>query len=345
MTMLFLILMGFLSYIFVGLFRSYAIKKNLLDHPNQRSSHSSPIPRGCGIMFPILWSLGLLFLYFIGFLNIWYLRVFLPPVFLISIVGFLDDKHQLAARWRFLAQLVATVYILIIAGGFSTFNLGIITIHWGWLGYVIIALALLWATNLYNFMDGIDGISAVEGLFVFGVGGYFIWRAGGSELAIIVWSVAVIIFGFLLWNKPPAKIFMGDAGSTFLGFLVALFAIVGEKKYHVSALLWVILCGVFWFDATLTLIRRLINGDKWYQAHKLHAFQRLLLQQWSHGKILLGVVAINIVLVAFAFLAFYFPQYMLISLVGVVATLLGVYICVEKAQPMYPSKVAASEKF
>ncbi|EKE00515.1 MAG: hypothetical protein ACD_21C00337G0001 [uncultured bacterium] len=168
-----------------------------------------------------------------------------------------------------------------------------------------------------------------------GFGGYFIWCAGGSELATIIWGMVAIVVGFLLWNKPPAKIFMGDVGSTLLGFLIVLFAIIGEKKYNVSVLLWVILYGVFWFDATLTLIRRLINDDKWYQAHRLHAYQRLQLQQWPHGKILLGVIAINMVLAAFAFAAFYFPQYMLFSLAGVLVMLAVSYMLVEKTQPMY----------
>src|SRR3990172_3369617 len=209
---LFLILMGFLSYLFVGIFRSYAIKKNLLDYPNPRSSHAIPVPRGGGVVFPVLWVLSLLILYFIGFIDGSYLLVFLPPVFVISLVSFLDDKYGLAALFRFLAQLSAAIYSLIVIGGFPSLDLGIITIHWGWFGYVFMTLALLWSTNLYNFMDGIDGIAAIEALFVLGFGSYFIWYAGGSGFATIIWSMAAIIAGFLLWNKPPAKIFMGDVG-------------------------------------------------------------------------------------------------------------------------------------
>ena len=332
---MFLILLGIISYISVGMYRSYAIEKDILDHPNKRSSHIMPVPLGGGVVFPVLWIAFLMVLYFIGFIELLYLSVFLPPIFLIGLISFLDDKYQLAARFRFLAQLAAAIYSLFIVSGFPELDLGIMTIHWGWFGYIFMVFVLLWSTNLYNFMDGIDGIAAVQALFVFGFGGYFVWCAGGSELAIIIWSMASIVFGFLLWNRPPAKIFMGDTGSTLLGFLVVLFAIIGEKKYNVPVLLWVILYGVFWFDASVTLIRRLINGDKWYQAHRLHAYQRLQLQKWSHGKILLRVVALNAILVFFSFWAFYFPQHMLLALVGVIIILAISYVIVEKMQPMY----------
>jgi Fuc2NAc and GlcNAc transferase len=215
-------------------------------------------------------------------------------------------------------------------------DLGIATIYWGWFGYIFMALALLWSTNLYNFMDGIDGIAAVEALFVFGFGGYFFWCSDGHELANIIWSMAAIVMGFLLWNKPPAKIFMGDVGSTLLGFLVVLFSLIGEVWYKVPFLLWVILYGIFLFDATATLLRRIMHGDTWYQAHRSHAYQRMQLQQWSHGKIILGIIIINIVLATLALLAFYFPHYMLILLIIAIIMLFVCYMFVEKLQSMYP---------
>ncbi len=261
--------------------------------------------------------------------------MFLPSVFLIGFIGFWDDKSGLTARWRFLIQLIAVVYSLVIVDGFPSLNVGIGVIYWGWFGYIFMALALLWSINLYNFMDGIDGLAAIEALFVFGLGGYFIWRAGGLGLAYASWGMALVITGFLVWNKPPAKIFMGDAGSTLLGFLVILFAMIGEKKYKVPILLWIILYGVFWFDATLTLIRRFINGDKVYQAHKLHAFHRLNSYGWSHTRVLLGVVSINIVLAALSLLAFYFSRYMLLILAGCIAILTLIYLFIEKVRPMY----------
>lgn len=335
MIAIFLILLCISSCFFVWLYRTYAIKKNILDHPNYRSSHLYPVPRGGGVVFPILWFVVLVFLYFNDFIGKLFLFAFIPPIGLISFISFLDDKYQIAVRYRFLAHIVAALYILFVIGSFSSLDLGIIVIHWYWFGYIFTMLALLWSTNLFNFMDGIDGIAAIEALFVFGVGGYFVWCAGGNDLALMIWAMAAIVLGFLLWNKPPAKIFMGDVGSTVLGFLVALFAIMGEKKYNVPALLWVMLYGVFWFDATVTLIRRLINGDKVYEAHLLHAFHRLSSQNWSHREILLGVIAINIVIVLLSLLAFYFPRYMLTAFSGEVVMLIVIYLLIEKVRPMY----------
>jgi Fuc2NAc and GlcNAc transferase len=259
----------------------------------------------------------------------------LPAVFLITLVGFLDDRYQLRARLRFLAQLIATVYVLAIIGSFGSLDLGSAVINLGLFGYIFTTLALLWSTNLYNFMDGIDALAAVEALFIFGFGGYFIWCAGGIGFAYAIWAVAFIVIGFLVWNRPPAKVFMGDAGSTTIGFLVTMFAIIGEKTYHVPALLWVILYGVFWFDATVTLIRRVAHGDKFYQPHKQFAFHRLQLHDWSHGKFVFGVVCVNVYLASLAMLAFYFSRYMLWYLLAAVFVLALIYYLIERIQPMY----------
>lgn len=335
MIKVFLISLTVLSYICIGVFIKYATRKNFLDLPNLRSSHLVPTPTGGGMVFPILWSVFLLALYFIGYIRPDYLLILLPPVFLIGITSFLDDKYCLSARLRFIAQLAAVIYSVIAIGGLSELNLGFISVHWSFIGYIFVILALLWSINLYNFMDGIDGIAAVEALFVFGFGGYFVWQAGGFGLACIIWSMAAIVAGFLLWNKPPAKIFMGDAGSTLLGFLVVMFGLLGEIYYKVPFLLWIILYGVFLFDATITLVRRFYHGDTWYQAHRLHAYQRLQLKHWSHKKILLWVVLLNIVLAIFACLAFSFQYYMLILLIISIMVLAIIYMFIERIQPMY----------
>lgn len=326
----------FISSIFlVWGFRLYALKKNILDHPNARSSHVVPTPRGGGIVFPILWIAYLLFSYFQGAIKIEYLSIFIPSVVFLGIIGFWDDRFNVSAKWRFLAQLVVAVYSVYLLGGFPNLQIGVWSLSWGWLGFIVAVLALVWSANLYNFMDGIDGIAAVEALFVFGFGGYFIWQAGGYEFAKLIWAMAVMVAGFLVWNRPPAKIFMGDVGSSLLGFLVILFGIAGEVWYKVPLLLWVILYGVFWFDATVTLIRRFIHGDVWHQAHRLHAYQRLQLKNWTHKKILLGVIAINSFLALLALIANYFPFYVIVSFLGAFLVLLVCYLWVEKLQPMY----------
>jgi Fuc2NAc and GlcNAc transferase len=334
--MLFLnLLIGILSYFLVMVFRIYAIHKKLLDQPNHRSSHVIPIPVGAGVVFPVLLIILLLILYFFNFIDIFYLIILIPPVVAISLVGFLDDKYKLASKWRFLVQILGAIYSVFIIGEYSSINLGFIGINLNLLGYFFAILMLLWSTNLYNFMDGIDGIAAIEAIFIFGVGGVFIWYSGGAEFAVIIWSIVAIAIGFLIWNKPPAKIFMGDVGSTLLGFLVVLFGLIGEIWYNVPFLLWVILYGVFLFDATVTLLRRIKHGDVWYHAHRLHAYQRLQLQKWSHKKILFGIIVVNIILAVLAIFGFLFPQYIVILLAVTIILLSIVYWRIEKIQPMY----------
>jgi Fuc2NAc and GlcNAc transferase len=336
--MLIFLILFLLSVSSVWAFRCYAIKKKIFDIPSQRSSHIMPTPRGGGIVFPILWISYLLVNYFLGNINPEYLLIFIPSVIFLGLIGFLDDCLNIGAKWRFLAQFIASIYGLYLLGGYHSVQIGIWSINFAWLGSVIAILAIVWSTNLYNFMDGIDGIATIEALFVFGVGGYFIWCAGGYELAKLIWAMAVIVAGFLMWNSPPAKIFMGDVGSALLGFLVMLFAIAGEVWYQVPALLWIILYGVFWFDATATLIRRIIHGDVWYQAHRLHAYQRLHHKGWSHKKTLFGVIVINILLAILALIANYFPSYVMVWFFGALLILIVSYLLVERWQPMYDSR-------
>ena len=144
---LFLLLLGVLSYALVGVYRSYALKKDILDCPNHRSSHVLPTPRGGGVIFPVLWFTFLLILCRVNFIEVSYLSIFVFPVFLIGIVSFLDDRYGLPARFRFLAQLVAAIYSLVVIGGFPSINLGFMTVNWGWFGYVFAVFALIWSTK------------------------------------------------------------------------------------------------------------------------------------------------------------------------------------------------------
>jgi len=332
------IILFIFSITLVWCYKGYALKKNILDNPNERSSHVIPTPRGGGIVFPILWIAYLLVIYFFGFIGDQYLLIFIPSVIALAIIGFLDDCFNISAKWRFLTQLIAAIYSLWLLGGFSIIQVGMWSLTLGYVGFIIAVLMLIWSTNLYNFMDGIDGIAAIEALFVFGCGGYFIWDAGGYELARLIWAMAIIVAGFLVWNRPHAKIFMGDVGSSLLGFLTILFGVIGEVKYKVPLLLWVILYGVFWFDATVTLVRRILHGDVWYQAHRLHAYQRLQLKNFSHKKILLAIIIVNVLLVILAFAAYYFTWLAAIAFMSALLVLLCGYLLVEKIQPMYGSK-------
>jgi Fuc2NAc and GlcNAc transferase len=334
-----LILVFISSCFLVWVYLLYAIKKDLVDKPNHRSSHTSPTPRGGGIVFPIVLIAYLMLAYLRKEIDSYYIMALIPSCVFIASIGFLDDCVDIKARWRFLVQIIAVVFCLIVIHGFPFISLGFRQFYIGYWGFFIASIGLLWSINLYNFMDGIDGLAAVEALFIFGFGGYFIFKAGGYALAEIIWITAASVAGFLVWNKPQAKIFMGDAGSTILGFLVMLFALMGENLYHVSILLWLILYGVFGFDASITLIRRIVSGEKYYQAHRLHAFQRLQLLGWDHKQILFRIILINSLLTVIAFCAYYYPRYLLALSFASLGVLTLLYILVEIRVPMYPNKV------
>jgi Fuc2NAc and GlcNAc transferase len=304
--LLFLIAMLWIKY-----FQRYAVKKNLLDHPNTRSSHTEAKPRGGGLVFASLGSLYAILLVALGLLPIQLAITLCPSALCIAALGYLDDRLQLAARWRFSIQLLAATTTVLLLGGLPYLDLTYFSIHLGLIGYLLAAFILLWSTNLFNFMDGTDGIASVEAISVLGIGGLFLWQAGGQGLALLSWGIAASVAGFLCWNWPPAKVFMGDVGSTFLGFMIAGLALLAKVYYHVPILLWFMLYAVFCVDTTLTLTRRILTGQKWYESHCSHAYQRLHQIGWSHQRILLLVLGINILLAGLAIFSFSHPGWIL----------------------------------
>ena len=321
------------SWFLVGRFRLYALAQGLLDNPNARSSHTLATPRGGGLVFILLWLVAGVGSVFWGVWSFAQALAFLPGAVLLAAVGYWDDHHDLPARWR------ALVHFGVASG--SVVTLGLTDLPLGWLGAGLAVFAVVWSINLFNFMDGTDGIAGVEALFVLGAGGFFLWQAGGAALAIPAWVLAATVAGFLLWNWPRAKIFMGDVGSSVLGFLIAVFALAGAVWFDVPVLLWVILYGVFWFDATVTLARRVMAGERWYAAHRSHAYQRLHRPLgWSHERILWGVIMVNSALTGLALWAHAMPEMQWVVLGVAVALLCLTYGWVERIAPMYAKNAA-----
>lgn len=323
-----------LSFFFTWCFKFYAIKHNLLDYPNHRSSHITPKIRGAGVIFVILWLLYLLCSYYAGLVPFKILLIILPGSLLVAIIGFIDDHYSMTVKWRFIGYLIAALISLILLGGFSELKIAENSIHLGIIGSLLTVITIIWSINLYNFMDGIDGIAAVEALFVFGIGGYLLWQVNSHDLASLAWALCVLILGFLTWNFPPAKVFMGDVGSVFLGFLIVIFAMIGEKQHNVPSILWLMLYGIFVFDTSITLIRRFFAGHHWYEAHRLHAYQRLQSKNWGHLKILSGVIIVNSVIALLVLTAYYWPKYLLLLFSLELILLIVVYLLIEKKSPM-----------
>lgn len=332
-----LVVLFVLSCALVWCFQYYAHKKELIDHPNERSAHTTPTPRGAGMVFVGLWIIFAVLSYYRGFISLLQLFVFVPGGFLVSLIGYCDDTLHVPSIWRFLVQLSAAVMTLIALGGFPRLHIGVWLLHWGSLGSILSIIALIWSANLYNFMDGSDGMAGVEALFVFGIGGYFIWNAGGQNLALLSWGVAALVAGFLVWNWPKAKVFMGDVGSTFLGFLVVAFALAGDRWYQVSPLLWLIPYGVFCYDATFTLVRRVIAGKPWDKPHREFAFHRANRAGFSHQQILWVVIVINTGLMMAAYWLHKHPRYPVAVFVGSIMVVTVIYLWIEHIYPMHRS--------
>ena len=330
----YLLLLCISSFSCLYFFRKYALKKRLLDTPNQRSLHNTPTPRGGGIVFISLWIL-----YATGFtlLSNWPLLqsiALLPPVLILAIVSFLDDKINLSAKWRFLVHLTTAFYFLITIGGFFVIDLGFIHFTSFILLTIFALFFIVWSINLFNFMDGSDGLAASEAIFIFLVAGFLLLHFQVEALAYLCFAMIAVVSGFLVWNWPPAKIFMGDVGSTCLGFLIAAIAILAQKYYEMPILLWLMLYGLFLFDATITLIRRMLKGEKWRESHRSHAYQRLVLSGWNHWQVLKASLFCNIVILGLVILATIWIKWAIVFMLIEYLGLALVYYKIEKIYPM-----------
>ena len=155
-------------------------------------------------------------------------------------------------------------------------KLGFATLPLGADDAVLAILAIIWSTNLYNFMDGVDGLAGAQAVLVGTTTAILSTVIGHDDLAIASGMLAASVGGFLVWNWPPAKIFMGDCGSGLLGFFIAVLAIASESRGAVPLLVWVLLMSLFWIDATATLAKRFVSRETWYKAHCSHAYQQLV---------------------------------------------------------------------
>lgn len=265
-----------------------------MDVPNSRSSHSVPTPRGGGVAIVVAFIVALPLVGWIGHVSIPNLLAVGGAGILVAIIGFMDDHGHIAARWRLLGHFCAAIWSLFWLDGFPALNFFGSPIDLGWIGHILAALYIVWVLNLYNFMDGIDGIASVEAICVCLGACLLYWLSGFSGLIWLPVVLASAVFGFLIWNFPPARIFMGDAGSGFLGVILGVLSI--QAAWVSSQLLWawLILLGVFIVDATFTLFRRLLRGDKVYEAHRSHAYQFASRQVGRHLLVTLAVGAINV---------------------------------------------------
>ena len=272
--------------------RAYAVAQGMMDRPNERSSHVVKTPRGGGAAIVIVTLLSLAYIGWSGAAP-WRLCAVLGGCgLLVALVGWVDDRRGLPASTRFLAHLAASVAVTYEIGFVRELPLGAATLPLGWVGFVISVLGVAWLINLTNFMDGIDGIAASQAAFVLPAS---LFLAGTRDGAMSVGlATAAAACGFLVLNWPPAKIFMGDVGSGFLGYMVGVMMLMGARS-DPAAGIWpfVILSSTFVVDSTVTLVRRMATGQKWSQPHRSHAYQHGA-QRWGHRAVTLAFLGVNL---------------------------------------------------
>lgn len=317
------------SYFLTQVVRHYTLRRHILDIPNDRSSHTMPTPRGGGLAFVVVFLVGLVVLWQFGIVD---LRPFLALVgggSIIAGLGWIDDKQGLSARIRLVLHFIAAAWAVSCLNGLSRLNLGFTELNLFWLFSVLAVIAIVWMINLYNFMDGIDGIAGTEAITISCAAAFFLW-VQNSDLAAVCLLILAAVLGFLIWNWPPAKIFMGDVGSGFLGFVFAVLAIWSENSGAVPLMIWLILLGVFLVDATVTLVKRMAMGEKLYEAHRSHVYQLAVQAGYSHKQVTLTVLLINILLAMVAAVALHYYDYLLIVTLAMLAVLAVTHLLLGK---------------
>jgi Fuc2NAc and GlcNAc transferase len=305
-----------LSLVLTAVLRQYALHRSIIDIPNARSSHSIPTPRGGGVAIVVTFLISLVLLGCLQLQPFAWLTGLVGAGSLVAVIGFMDDHGHIAARWRLLLHFVAALWALFWFNGLPVLSILGFSIDLGWIGHALAAFYLVWMLNLYNFMDGIDGLASVEAISVC-LGMCAIYFFFGFEN--LIWTpatLAMAVTGFLFWNFPPAKIFMGDAGSGFLGITLGILSLQAVWAEPGFLWAWLIMLGVFICDATFTLLRRLLRGDRVYEAHRSHGYQFASRKFAKHLPVTAAVLCINIFwLLPIAFLVM---KFQLVGFLGLV---------------------------
>ena len=313
------------SFALTMVIMKFSLKRNILDIPNERSSHTLPTPRGGGLAIVISWYLGISILFFCGEVSSNLYFALLSGIFL-AIISLIDDIFTIKPAIRLFIQSITVVISFVLLKGIEPFifhNTGIILRI---ILYSITIIGMIWFINLYNFLDGIDGYASIETICI-GLA-LFLFTGNNINLLLIA-SVA----GFLIWNWPKAKIFMGDVGSTQLGFIIAVLGIYFHNEHKISIIYWLILTAPFWFDATLTLYRRWRNKEILSQAHRKHIYQRLVQSGFSHLQVDILLFIFNVVLIVAVYFSSKHNSMQIPLLILTMASMYIVTIYADKRKP------------
>ena len=278
-VMMLMVIIFFLGIILLRYYEPYAIKKDILAVPGSRTLHENKIPRGGGIVFSLLFVFGIAILFVFGITSFEVLMVLGVGGFVATIFGFADDIVDISEGYKLTVQILLAMWVI------YWFEANIlIELVPSWFSLFLTSFLLVWMINLYNFMDGIDGMAISGALFISIIASILSLVGGGLELSIIFFLLAVSSVGFIIYNWPPARIFMGDAGSIFLGYCFGALVLKSSTNGDISFWIWVIILSYFLVDTTVTLLLRIVIVRR-YLPHRSHAYQNLARIWNSHAKV------------------------------------------------------------
>ena len=321
------------TYLGVRRYRFWSLRKNLLDIPNERSSHTAPTPRGGGLIIVIASLTAYVVCSKITGRN--FSGSYLAGAFLIALISWLDDLLTISFVWRFLIHSAAAILVVSTLGYFTEIELPFLgTFNLKIYGAILTFIWIVWLTNAYNFMDGIDGLAGMQAVTA-GIGWIIVGKIAGFQTAALLGGIlAFSSLAFLIENWSPAKIFMGDVGSAFLGFSFAVLPLLARNEgaggaftasrlpLIAAALIW-----LFLFDTILTFLRRLLKREKVWQAHREHIYQKLVVFGYTHRFVSILYGAVSVVAIIFFIFALdrkeFFSSGLLLLMTAQSAVLIG----------------------
>ncbi|MEX1196940.1 MAG: glycosyltransferase family 4 protein [Pseudohongiellaceae bacterium] len=293
-TFLLLLTLFVASLLLTRLVLLFAPRFGLVDMPGERSSHGRPVPRGGGLAVVLVCNGFFCWLALTGALALTDLVMLLLSL-PIAMVGLVDDWRSLGHRWRVVAQLLMAVAVFALLRELPPLHVGGANLDLGILAWLVVPLAISWLCNLYNFMDGIDGLAAAQCCFV-AAGAAWLIGEQSESLSLLILGLFVTSAGFLVWNWSPARVFMGDVGSTWLGFVFGVLILITVREQILTIWVWFLLLSVFIADTGWTLGVRLVRGCRPYEAHSSHAYQ-IAARRFGHAPVVLAIMAINLLYV------------------------------------------------
>lgn len=261
----------------------------MIAQPGERQSHAVATPTGGGLGILLSLLVTTLCLQILVPLPGFWWQGMLPGVILLAVVGWRDDRRSVSALLRLLIQLAVSLWLL----GFT--KLQFLSVETGWL--IAGVVAMVWYMNMYNFMDGSDGMAASQGVFAGVMMAVLFHNDGHDAMALLALAVAAACAGFLPLNLPTARVFMGDVSSVPLGFIFAALSAYAIKAGSFGLPVVILIMALFIIDATMTLLARVIRREQWYTAHAQHVYQRLIVHGWSHRRVLVVYQVINLAIV------------------------------------------------